>query len=100
MLGFVGNSGDAEGTSFHLHFEIHPLGLLGLGYDGAVDPTSYLAGWSRLREVSFRAAAALPARTLTSRSPKTGAVLLQSSDISSASGLDPGSLRRALVPRR
>ena len=33
-----------------------------------------------------------------SRAPEPGAILLQISDISSASGLDPGSLRRALAP--
>ena len=33
-----------------------------------------------------------------SRAPEPGAILLQVSDISSASGLDPGSLRRALAP--
>ena len=43
VLGFVGNTGDAEGTPFHLHFEIHPVAMLFLGYDGAVDPTKYLA---------------------------------------------------------
>jgi len=30
--------------------------------------------------------------------PEPGAILLQVSDISTASGLDPGSLRRALAP--
>jgi murein DD-endopeptidase MepM/ murein hydrolase activator NlpD len=45
VLGYVGNSGDAELTPPHLHFEIHPAALLGLGYDGAVDPTSYLRSW-------------------------------------------------------
>ena len=29
VLGFVGNTGDAQGTPFHLHFEVHPVGLLG-----------------------------------------------------------------------
>lgn len=98
VLGFVGDSGDAEGTAFHLHFEIHPLGLLGLGYDGAVDPTTYLDGWRRLWEVRFAAAVELLPHPVTARQPKAGAVLLQSSDISRASGLDPGSLRRVLVP--
>lgn len=45
VLGFVGNSGDAELTPPHLHFEIHPAALLPLGYDGAVDPTTYLTHW-------------------------------------------------------
>ena len=47
VLGFVGNTGDAFTTIPHLHFEVHPFGLLSLGYDGAVDPTRYLAGWQR-----------------------------------------------------
>src|SRR5207245_7631371 len=42
VLGFVGNTGDAQGTPYHLHFEVHPVGLLGMGYDGAVNPTTYL----------------------------------------------------------
>jgi murein DD-endopeptidase MepM/ murein hydrolase activator NlpD len=45
VIAFVGNSGDAETTPPHLHFEIHPASLLGLGYDGAVDPTAYLRSW-------------------------------------------------------
>jgi murein DD-endopeptidase MepM/ murein hydrolase activator NlpD len=48
VLGFVGDTGDAFGTPFHLHFEIHPRSLLPLRYDGAVDPTSYLDRWARL----------------------------------------------------
>jgi murein DD-endopeptidase MepM/ murein hydrolase activator NlpD len=48
VLGFVGATGDARGTPPHLHFEIHPAALLDLGYDGAVDPTSYLHRWRRL----------------------------------------------------
>ena len=49
LLGYVGNTGDAEETPPHLHFEVHPAGLLDLGYDGAVDPTNYLRGWKQLR---------------------------------------------------
>jgi murein DD-endopeptidase MepM/ murein hydrolase activator NlpD len=48
VLGFVGNSGDAELTPPHLHFEIHPASLLHLGYDGAVDPTTYLTHWNHV----------------------------------------------------
>lgn len=53
VIGFVGNTGDAFPTTApHLHFEIHPRSLLHLGYDGAVDPTSYLAQWTRLDHVT------------------------------------------------
>ena len=52
MIAFVGNSGDAEPTPPHLHFEIHPASLLGLGYDGAVDPTPYLRSWRTARACS------------------------------------------------
>lgn len=48
VLGFVGDTGDAFGTPFHLHFEVHPRSLLPLRYDGAVDPTTYLDHWARL----------------------------------------------------
>jgi hypothetical protein len=101
VLGFVGNTGDAEGTPYHLHFEIHPVALLGLGYDGAVNPTPYLDAWQRLQDIRFSAAGAwLPGlvRLTGSRAPEPGAILLQITDISSASGLDPGSLRRAMAP--
>jgi murein DD-endopeptidase MepM/ murein hydrolase activator NlpD len=41
ILGFVGNTGDAEPTPPHLHFEIHPQ-------DGdAVDPYPFLLAWQR-----------------------------------------------------
>jgi murein DD-endopeptidase MepM/ murein hydrolase activator NlpD len=46
VLGFLGRTGDAFTTTPHLHFEVHPHQLLSLGYDGAVDPTTYLHGWT------------------------------------------------------
>ena len=52
VLGFVGNTGDAITTWPHVHFEVHPNATLYLGYDGAVDPTRYLAAWTRLGRVS------------------------------------------------
>ncbi len=45
VIGFVGDTGDADGTSPHLHFEIHPPELQGLGYDGVIDPYPYLSAW-------------------------------------------------------
>jgi hypothetical protein len=51
VIGFIGNTGDAFTTSPHLHFEVHPRSLLHLGYDGAVDPTSYLDHWTHLARV-------------------------------------------------
>jgi murein DD-endopeptidase MepM/ murein hydrolase activator NlpD len=51
VIGFVGNTGDAFGGVPHLHFEIHPRQLLRLQYDGAVDPTKYLDGWTHLKNV-------------------------------------------------
>jgi murein DD-endopeptidase MepM/ murein hydrolase activator NlpD len=96
VLGFVGDTGDAAGTPYHLHFEVHPVGLLGLGYDGAVDPTSYLLGWEHLKDVRFDAVSGWTPALHPGNAPKAGAILLQSSDISSASGLDPASINRAL----
>jgi murein DD-endopeptidase MepM/ murein hydrolase activator NlpD len=97
VLGFMGNSGDAETTPYHLHFEIHPVGLLYMGYDGVVNPYPYLMAWKRLEDVDFaKVAGWAPPISPTSSAPKPGAILLSSSDISTADGLDPGSLERAL----
>jgi murein DD-endopeptidase MepM/ murein hydrolase activator NlpD len=97
VLGFMGNTGDAEATPYHLHFEIHPVGLLYLGYDGAVRAYPYLMAWKRLKDVEFaRVAGWAPPVASTSSAPKPGAILLSATDISTADGLDPGSLERAL----
>jgi len=98
VLGFVGNTGDAQGTPPHLHFELHPVGLLHLGYDGVVNPTSYLLAWKRLQDVSFAGGDAWAPQHSIGAAPKPGAILLAASDISSADGLDPGSLQRAVRP--
>ena len=98
VLGFVGNTGDAAGGPYHLHFEVHPASLLFLGYDGAVDPTPYLDAWRHLQDVRFPAGVAWAPQPLHSLLPPAGAILLQSSDISTASGLDPATLRQAIEP--
>jgi len=97
VVGFVGNTGDAAGTPPHLHFEVHPFSLLFMGYDGAVDPTTYLDAWRRLRDVRFMPNVAGWVGVVTNPAPPPAAILLQVSDISEASGLDPGSLRRAMA---
>ena len=100
VLGFVGNTGDASGTPTHLHFEIHPASLIFMGYDGAVDPTTYLLAWKHSQDVRFQNVAGwVPAAAVSDPAPKPAAILLQVSDISEASGLDPGSLQRAIAPR-
>jgi murein DD-endopeptidase MepM/ murein hydrolase activator NlpD len=98
VIGFVGNTGDAQGTPYHLHFEIHPVALLPMGYDGVVRAYPYLSAWRRLRDVSLAAGRGwAPPVPASAQAPRPGAFLLGASDISSASGLDPGSLQRALV---
>ena len=99
VIGFMGESGDAEGTPVHLHFEIHPVSLLFLGYDGAVDPTTYLNSWKHLADLASPPGAGwAPSAPGSSSGPAPGAYLVGSSDISSADGLDPSSFARALVP--
>jgi murein DD-endopeptidase MepM/ murein hydrolase activator NlpD len=98
VVGFVGNTGDAQTTPYHLHFEIHPVGLLPLGYDGVVNAFPYLSAWRRLEDVTFAAGRGwAPPVPSNATAPRPAAILLGSTDISSASGLDPGSLDRALT---
>ena len=67
-----------------------------MGYDGAVDPTTYLTAWKHLQDVSFAGGTAWAPFRHTPQAPKPGAILISASDISVADGLDPGSLQRVM----
>jgi murein DD-endopeptidase MepM/ murein hydrolase activator NlpD len=78
VIGFLGNSGDAQGTPYHLHFEIHPAGKW------AVPPFAYVSAW-------LNNSAPLGGVTPAAEHP-VGIVPLASFDISTSSGLDPQSV--------
>jgi murein DD-endopeptidase MepM/ murein hydrolase activator NlpD len=99
VIGFVGDTGDAEGGLPHLHFEIHPAAMVGLGYDGVIAPYPILLAWRRAQDVSFSAGRVyVPTAAGASAVPPPGAVLLLADDIGSRSGLVPGALESALSP--
>ena len=90
--------GLAEGGTPHLHLEIHPAAMSGLGYDGVVAPYPILVAWQRAEDISFAAGRIYVARGPGGATlPPPGAVLLQADDIASTSGLVPGALERALA---
>jgi murein DD-endopeptidase MepM/ murein hydrolase activator NlpD len=98
VVGFVGDTGDADGGSPHLHFEIHPAAMAGLGYDGVVAPYSILLAWRRADDISFSAGRIyVPSGPGSTTLPPPGAVLLEADDIASTSGLVPGALEKALT---
>ena len=97
VIGFVGNTGDADGGAPHLHFEIHPASMTGLGYDGVVAPYSILLAWRRVQDISFSAGRIYaPTGPGSATLPPPGAVLLEADDIASTSGLVPGALEKVL----
>jgi len=99
VLGFVGDTGDADGGAPHLHFEIHPAAMTGLGYDGVVAPYPILLAWRRAEDLSFSAGRLyVPTGPGGTQLPPPGAILLQAEDIAPVSGLVPGALERTLSP--
>ena len=100
VVGFMGNTGDAQGTPYHVHFEVQPVAFLYLGYDGAVDPTSYVDAWSHQQDLPFPIASPWTPNAVPGQpgQPGSGAILLGVNDISTAKGHDFGSLRTAMAP--
>ena len=64
LLGFTGNTGDAEPTPPHVHFEIHP----GADDDRSIDPHEIL--WPGSATAARRPAAGSPASARTPRSAR------------------------------
>jgi murein DD-endopeptidase MepM/ murein hydrolase activator NlpD len=95
ILGFVGNSGDAQGTPYHLHFEIHPQARW------AVPPFEYVANWKGNGSTTITAPILGNGTNLQRQAPITAPprpgsmVPLGYQDISSASGLDPDGVAAA-----
>jgi murein DD-endopeptidase MepM/ murein hydrolase activator NlpD len=90
VVGFMGNTGVADGGQPRLHFEVRPVSLLYLGNGGAVDPTTYLASFRRLHNLAFPVETGrAPSPPGGARVPAPGAMLIGVTDIASG-GLRAG----------
>jgi hypothetical protein len=98
VIGFMGETGETDGLSTHLEFEIRPVSLVYLGSEGVVDPTSYFASWRPETSVQLPAGPGwAPTVPGSLPAPVPAATLVASSDIAAAEALDPGALRRILA---
>jgi murein DD-endopeptidase MepM/ murein hydrolase activator NlpD len=92
VIGYMGDTGDAKGTPFHLHFEMHPDG----GW--AVPPIAYVSSWESATPgvgTGSPGTALTPAASAAGTAPPAvpeGVALEEVTDISQASGLDDAAL--------
>jgi len=99
VIGFMGDTGQTQGQPTHLGFEVHPVSLLYLGAQGAVDPGAYLASWPPVGSVALTSGPGwAPSVPGTVPAPEPGAMLVSAADIASAAGPGSAALRRALRP--
>ena len=61
VIGFMGSTGTSAGPRVRLYFEVHPVSMLFLGQDGAVDPAPYLGSWRHLASLALPVGAVLGA---------------------------------------
>ena len=99
VIGFMGDTGDTQGQPTQLEFEVHPVSLLYLGAQGAVDPGAYLRSWPPVESVALTSGPGwAPSVPGTAPAPEPGAVLVSASTLASALGRGASALRRALRP--